>query len=1088
MKNGRPIIHDVKSRALYLEKIIDDDNELVSDEDSILSEEEYRNIIELSSVGIFIGDRNGKIISWNGALEKLTGVESEDAVGHKIWDVLYKLTPLEYKNPDFLIVLENRLMANIHERPFWKKQVEEQRMAALNGSEITVKISSFVTASPNGNLLVTVVRDMSSQKQAEKSLAEQIEALSKLNQFSIELSRTKLEDDMEALITKRIKEFTGASGVVFSEYDHETRTLTPKHMEMDSGVMEVLVSLLDKHVHKIHLTLTDYMYFELTSNLIVAGKSLTEVSLGAIPQSIGSTAQVLLMADRFIRIAFLVEGKLYGNALLSFDKNRPDPPMEILENFVCLAAASLRHKRAEEALVKSEEMLRTVTDNAADIIMKVDEEGTILYASKGLGGYKKEDVVGKNFCDWTAPEFHDQMRQALEVVFTEGVSQSYQSRALGNNRELRWFLSRLSPVIIDKEVKNAVLIITDTTERRQAEEALRESEENYRVIAQSTVDVIFIVDRNGKQLFLNKSVEKMLGFKVEEVVGRSFTELLPEENASDFASQIENTFLYREISHFNTQMTHKDGYLVDVEINIKLVKLKGEYVGLGSIRDITAKRRAEAELRSSTERNRALLEANPDLMFVFNANCKIVDFHSEAHNQLAIEPDIFLGKLIDDILPHEVVVTTHQKVERVLATGNPEYSTYQLEIAGKLKYFESRYVPCGNNEVLSIVRDITEQKSTEKSISIAKESYLDIFNSVSEAIYILDKDGTFIDVNRGAEKMYQRERTEFIGKMPDFIAAPDLNEMDEIRRKMSTVAETGESCSFEFWAERKNGEMFLKEVIVNKGRYFGQDVLIATARDITDKKKDEQRIRQKNEELVNINAEKDKFLSVVAHDLRSPLVSFLGLTQIMAEELSSLTINEIQEMASGMKKSADGLFGLLENLLEWSRLQRGLINFAPHEFQLKPRIVQIMSSFLESAKNKELEIVYEIDEEQVVFADDNMIASIIRNLVSNAIKFTMKGGKVMIAAKNTDFGVQLCITDTGIGMDESIRKNLFHIDAHTSRQGTDGEPSSGLGLIICRDFIEKHGGKMTVESEEGKGSTFCFNLPFKNESNEETSN
>ena len=1077
MKNGKPIIQDVKSRALYLEKIIDDDKELEPEEDSFLSDEEYRNIIELSTVGIFISDRNGKIISWNAAMEKLTEVKTTEAVGQKIWDIIYKLSPIEYKNPEFLIVLENRLMSSIHERPYWKRQVNEQRMCALSGSDITAKLSSFVTASPNGNLLVTVVRDISSQKNAEKTLSEQIEALSKLNQFSIELSRLKMEDDMEGVITRRIKEFTGAIGVVFSEYNHETRTLIPKNMEMDSGIMEVLVSLLDKHVHKIHLTLTDYMYFELTSNLIVAGKSLTEVSLGAIPQSIGTTAQVLLMADRFIRIAFLVEGKLFGNALLAFGKNQPDPSMEILENFVCLAAASLRHRRAEEALRKSEEMLRTVTDNAADIILKLDHKGTILYASRAFSGYTKDEVIGKNFCDWTAPEFHDQMKQSLEIVISEGVSQSYQSRALGNNHELRWHLSRLSPIVIGKEVKNAVLIISDITERRQAEEALRESEENYRVIAQSTIDVIFIVDRSGKQLFLNKSIEKMLGYKVEEAVGRSFSELLPEESSIDFRKQLENVFLYREVCHFNSSMTHKDGYLVDVEINIKLVKLKGEYVGLGSIRDITLKKRADVKLKNSLERNYALLKANPDLMFVFNSNCKIVDFHSEAHNQLAIDPDIFLGKLIDDILPHEVVITTHQKVDRVLATGNPEYSTYQLEIGGKLKYFESRYVPCGNNEVLSIVRDITEQKSSEKLLNIAKESYFDIFNSVSEAIYILDENGTFIDVNKGAERMYQREKSEFIGKTAEFIAVPDLNNMEEIKQKMTRVAETGESVDFEFWAERKDGDMFLKEVIVNKGRYFGKDVLIAAARDITDKKKDEQRIRQKNEELITTNAEKDKFLSIIAHDLRSPLVSFLGLTQIMSEELSSLTINEIHDMAKGMKKSADGLFGLLENLLEWSRLQRGLISFSPSDFLLKPRVSQIMNSLQELARNKEIEVIYNIADDLRILVDENMLASTIRNLVSNALKFTSKGGRVTISAISINNSIQISISDTGIGMDEEIKKNLFQIDAHISRQGTDGEPSSGLGLIICKDFVEKHGGKIWVESEEGKGSTFYFNIP-----------
>ena len=200
-------------------------------------------------------------------------------------------------------------------------------------------------------------------------------------------------------------------------------------------------------------------------------------------------------------------------------KHRLDPSIEILENFISLAAAELRRKRSEEALLKSEEMMRTITENAADIILKLDDEGTIIYTSRAFPGYKKEDVIGKNFCDWTATEYHPVMRQALEDVFSKSISQTYQSKALGINHEIRWFLSRLSPVIVEDVVKNAVLILSDITEREKAEGALKESEENYRVIAQSMIDVIFIIDRFGKQLFFNNVVEKVLGYKVEEVVG-----------------------------------------------------------------------------------------------------------------------------------------------------------------------------------------------------------------------------------------------------------------------------------------------------------------------------------------------------------------------------------------------------------------------------------------------------------------------------------------------------------------------------------------------------------------------------------------
>ncbi|BBE17540.1 sensor histidine kinase [Aquipluma nitroreducens] len=1078
MEKGNPTSEKVGKAVIDFEDMIAESRGTASENIAFLHPEEYKSIIELSVVGILIGDSTGKIISWNNALENLTGIKQSNAIGLNIWDIHYQLSPKEFKTPDFFNILEKRLLGIINESGYWKRQVYEQKMTRLDGTDITVEISTFVTASQNGNLLVVTHRDISAQDHLGMTLAIQNEALSKLNKFAIELSKSTLEDGLEAIITKRIKDFTGAIGAIFSEYSPENRTLTPKHIELDSGLLETIVTLLDKHVHKIYTVVSDYTYHELTTNTIKFHGSLSEVHSGTIPHAVGLTAQAILKADRFIEVSFLVEGKLYGTSILAMGKHRLDPSIEILENFISLAAAELRRKRSEEALLKSEEMMRTITENAADIILKLDDEGTIIYTSRAFPGYKKEDVIGKNFCDWTATEYHPVMRQALEDVFSKSISQTYQSKALGINHEIRWFLSRLSPVIVEDVVKNAVLILSDITEREKAEGALKESEENYRVIAQSMIDVIFIIDRFGKQLFFNNVVEKVLGYKVEEVVGRSFADFLSKENIPGYLIQLENIFSNGEICNFITQIYHKDGYLVDVEINVKRIKLKGEFVGQGTIRDISAKKRAEEELKNTLDRNIALLGAIPDLMFVFDSNCKIVDFHSESHNQLIVSPELFLGKLVDELLPHEVVIITKEKVEAVLASGEPDYSTYELQIGDELKYFESRYVPCGNKEVLSIVRDISERKKIEESLNVAIESYIDIFNSVSEAIFVLDKSGTFIDINKGAEKMYQYTKDEFVDLSLQSIAANEKNEFIDVQSILKQVYETGTSASFNFWAVRKNGEIFPKDVFVNKGKYFGKDVLIATARDITEQNQAEERIKSKNEELQKINAEKDKFFSIIAHDLRSPFAAFLGLTQMMVQDLPSLKLDNIQEIALLMRDSATNLHRLLENLLQWSRLQQGMVAFDPHYFLLVEKINSGLRPVMEIASNKGVEIVVNIPDGMYVLADENMLESTIRNLVTNAVKFTDKGGKILVSAQaENQSGVQISIKDTGIGMNEKTLENLFRIGELNCRPGTNGEPSTGLGLILCKDFIERHGGKIWAESTEFMGSTFHILLP-----------
>jgi len=258
--------------------------------------------------------------------------------------------------------------------------------------------------------------------------------------------------------------------------------------------------------------------------------------------------------------------------------------------------------------------------------------------------------------------------------------------------------------------------------------------------------------------------------------------------------------------------------------------------------------------------------------------------------------------------------------------------------------------------------------------------------------------------------------------------------------------------------------------------------MVGTIRDITEQKLAEEEIQRKNEELQKINTEKDKFFSIIAHDLRSPFNGFLGLTELMADGLQHMTLEEIQNIAVAMRSSAANLFRLLGNLLEWSRMERGLTIFKPAPFLLMPKITDSISLAIDSAALKQIIVSYDVPENLGVFADGEMLSGILRNLMTNAVKFTPKGGSVFVSAKPLlDNMVEVSIRDTGIGMNQYLIENLFQLDTKTNRKGTDGEPSTGLGLMICKDFVEKHGGKLRVESEEGKGSTFRFTLPGKSD-------
>lgn len=238
-------------------------------------------------------------------------------------------------------------------------------------------------------------------------------------------------------------------------------------------------------------------------------------------------------------------------------------------------------------------------------------------------------------------------------------------------------------------------------------------------------------------------------------------------------------------------------------------------------------------------------------------------------------------------------------------------------------------------------------------------------------------------------------------------------------------------------------------------------------------------IKQKNLELQRINAEKDKFFSIIAHDLKGPFNGFLGLTEHMMEEVHNMSLSEIQKIVTVMRNSATNLYQLLENLLDWSRLKNGLIDFKPDNFLLLSRVNESIGMINTMADKKWIEIEIEIDPDLRVIFDQNMFRSILQNLVTNAVKFTEKRGMVTLRAGIFDENfICFSVIDTGIGMNLSRMENLFKLDVDTRRPGTESEPSTGLGLILCKDFIENHGCKLWAESSEGVGSKFHFTLPI----------
>jgi two-component system, sensor histidine kinase and response regulator len=386
-----------------------------------------------------------------------------------------------------------------------------------------------------------------------------------------------------------------------------------------------------------------------------------------------------------------------------------------------------------------------------------------------------------------------------------------------------------------------------------------------------------------------------------------------------------------------------------------------------------------------------------------------------------------------------------------------------------------------------------EGSSENNAKQTTEVSFRQLIDCFSDPVYVLSAEGIIMEVNKGAYTYYGYEREELIGQTPILLSAEGRND-NELIQQMLIKAFEGEPQKFEWWGKRKNGEIFPKEVLFNKSNYYGHDVVIAIGRDLTESKKVEKELLRYNLELKESNVSKDKFFGILAHDLKNPFQGLLGFLDLLYEDLDELSNAQIKEYLSNVRNASYQTYALLENLLEWSRIQSGKMPFTPSVFSIREEISSVISILDNNASQKEIKLFNEVDQEIKVEADRNMIHSVLQNLITNSIKFSNSKGKVVIRSRvpqtfsktksTTDPGdrqwLEISISDNGIGIPEEILPKLFKLNGQYSQAGTANEPGTGLGLVLCHEMVEKNGGRIWAESIPGQGTTFIFTLPLSN--------
>jgi len=765
----------------------------------------------------------------------------------------------------------------------------------------------------------------------------------------------------------------------------------------------------------------------------------------------------------------------------------------------CLVSmVDITDSRIMTALQQSEQRFRAVVEWSPYSIV-IHRDLKIIYvnpaAIKMFGASSAEDFVGTKILDRVHPDCHQIVLDRIRRGIDDGINAPL--------TELKYF--KFDGTIIDVEVQGTPITydgapcihaaMRDITERKQVEVALRESEANLRIahlytrsLIEASLDPLLTINTDGKISDVNSATENATGLLRNQLIGTDFSDYFTDPEKAKTSYQ--KVFEQGQVINYPLTICHASGKLIDVQYNANVFKDEhGKILGVfAAARDITELKQAEDELRRSHARYISMISNISDVIGIMGAD-GIMTYKS---------PNIekWFGWLPEDRVGTSGFSTVHpDDLDRV---GKVFYSLFDKDNSVKTLGFrylckDGSYKPieltAANllndpfiHGVLLNYRDITARKQIEEQLKQTATRLALATTAGGVGIWEFDIVNNVLVWDDQMIALYGIDKKNFSGAYEAWKVGLHPDDLLRGDKEIQMAISGKKEFNTEFRVLWPDGTIrFIRALAVVQRDDSGKALLmIGTNWDITDQKLADKKLRESEENLQKINTEKDKFFSIISHDLRGPFNGFLGLTRLMAEELPGLSQQEIQKMAGAMKDSATNLFNLLENLLEWSRMQQGGIIFNPESIWLMSIMNESVHPVIDLADKKGVEIRYEIQADLEVFADEYMLASTIRNLASNAVKFTFKGGKVTIAAKSVPgLSVEISVSDTGIGMNPEMVHDLFRFDVQTNRRGTENEPSSGLGLLLCKDFVEMNGGRIWVESEVDKGSTFSFTLPTK---------
>lgn len=1029
-------------------------------------EERFRSIFESASIGMYRTLPDGEVLMANPALINLLGRDSlEEFLSLDLSNAIYEDPN---KRDEFLDAIRTKGEIKGFESALIKK----------DGTKVFVRENVKAIYSEDGKMkyFEGTVEDITEQIVAKKALWESEEVFSKLLQTIPDLI---IKTDLEGNIT----------------FANDAKLLTDLGLKNESIIGKNIISFISEKDKQFAI-----------NNLKLMFEGL-----------VGIVNEYQIVIGDNIRIDCEINGNLIAD-----ENNQPASMVFVIRDI------------SERKQVQEE--YRILFENAGTYILVAEENNTISLCNESLAksiGYSTEEVNGK--MKWTEFVYEDdlsemQRQHKLRRAQPELAKSNYEFRFKTRTGEIRNAILNATMI---PETKKSIIAITDITERKQAEEM-------YRALFENTGTSMVVLEEDTTISLTNETYTKVTGYTSEETDGKmKWTDIV-------FKEDIETMLEQHKLRRHNPEMAKasyefrvktKFGEIKDALLSITMIP--GTKKSIASLIDITERKQAEERYKvlfNNTGTNTIIVEEDGTISLSNDTFLENSGYSREEIDGKMKWIELVCEEYISEMIAQHQLRRTHPEKSK---------SVYEFKLktkSGEIKngILNVKIIPGTKRSITSII-DITEVRQAEQKLREQETKVRLLTHHAYDAIVMMNSYGETTFWNPSAEKLFGYKKEEVLGKRTHSIITPERYRQDFLNALLN-FKETGEGKivgkTTEMEAVKKDGSEISIGLSLSAFKVNGEWNAVAIMRDITERKKYEKEVKALNEsleikvkertaelkdalkrieesnielkelnesialdarklyllneklaasenELKIANQTKDKFFSIISHDLRNPIGSQRNLLELLSQHFEGMPGEEVLKLINMLYESSNHTVDLLENLLQWSRVQSNRIEFAPTNNTFYYAVERCISLVSPAAKDKNISLKNLVSKSVIAYYDNFFVETTLRNLLTNAIKFTHNGGEVEVGAKEITISsfnqesnfIEVYVKDSGLGMSKEFLEKLFRIDENVTMLGTAKEKGTGLGLILCKEFVEKQGGRIWVESEEGVGSTFYFTIP-----------